>query len=249
VIIPTIVESTEELQECVKSVIVQRPHRIILSTDHSREEKIRKMAEQIPGDYKIAVTAIPQANKRLQMLAALPLAADTTLTLFLDDDVILPPLFMDWILAPFEDEKVGGAGTNQALKRRESRNFYDYLGDLYLERRNFDCTACNWMDGGLPCLSGRAVMFRSQIVRDQNFVNAFGSEMWWGKYTMNVDDDNFITRWLFSHEWKIQFQNHPECEVLTSLESDRKYLRQCLRWVRSNWRSNLRSMFVERNVW
>jgi len=37
--------------------------------------------------------------------------------------------------------------------------------------------------------------------------------------------------------------------VQTTLEDGPKYLSQCLRWVRSNWRSNLTSMFVECHYW
>jgi len=44
-------------------------------------------------------------------------------------------------------------------------------------------------------------------------------------------------------------QYHKEAEVQTTLENGPKYLKQCLRWVRSNWRSNLTSMFVERHYW
>jgi hypothetical protein len=66
---------------------------------------------------------------------------------------------------------------------------------------------------------------------------------------LNADDDNFITRWLFWKNWKIKFQYHKECEVETTLENNRKYLNQCLRWVRSNWRSNRTSLFETGDVW
>ncbi|KAG9814451.1 glycosyltransferase family 2 protein, partial [Aureobasidium melanogenum] len=54
---------------------------------------------------------------------------------------------------------------------------------------------------------------------------------------------------MYSHGWKIAMQYHKACEVQTTLEDSPKYLKQCLRWVRSNWRSNLTSMFVERHYW
>lgn len=217
-------------------------------TVNSCLKKIYSMVDAMPaGKKRVTVTSVTHANKRIQLCHALP-HVKTAFTLLLDDDVLLPPRFMDWTLAPFQDPKVGGVGTNQRLRRKESPNPFDFLGALYLERRNFDCLACNWMDGGLPCLSGRAVMYRTEILQDPDFTYGFANETW-SSYQLNADDDNFITRWLFSHQWKIQFQYHAECEVQTTLEGNWKYLKQCLRWVRSNWRSNLRSMFVERNVW
>jgi cellulose synthase/poly-beta-1,6-N-acetylglucosamine synthase-like glycosyltransferase len=187
------------------------------------------------------VISVSQANKRRQLSRAIP-EVQTKITLLLDDDVWLPEKFAKWILAPFEDSCVGGVGTNQQLRRRDRSNIWEFLGAMYLVRRNFDCTACNWIDGGLPCLSGRAVAYRSEILQDPNFTYAFTHETWSSDYPLNADDDNFITRWLFCHNWKIQLQNHPECEVQTTLENNFKYLRQCLRWVRSNWRSNLTSL-------
>jgi len=49
--------------------------------------------------------------------------------------------------------------------------------------------------------------------------------------------------------WDIHIQKHPDCEVQTTLENNLKYLLQCLRWARSNWRSNLKSLVIERTVW
>jgi cellulose synthase/poly-beta-1,6-N-acetylglucosamine synthase-like glycosyltransferase len=172
----------------------------------------------------------------------------TKITIFVDDDVIWPSKVLPWILAPFEDSTVGGVGTSQRLKRKEHVSIWSFLGAAYLERRNFDCSACLHIDGGLPCLSGRTVAYRSAILNTDDFTHGFTHEEW-RTCQLNADDDNFITRWMYSHNWKIKMQYHKEAEVQTTLEDSPKYLSQCLRWVRSNWRSNLTSMFVERHYW
>jgi cellulose synthase/poly-beta-1,6-N-acetylglucosamine synthase-like glycosyltransferase len=94
------------------------------------------------------------------------------------------------------------------------------------------------------------VAYRTKILSDDEFIYGFTHEAWgWRRdYQLNADDDNFITRWLVSHGQKIAYQYHKQAEVLTTLESNSKFLKQCLRWSRSNWRSNLTSMFVERHV-
>ena len=105
------------------------------------------------------------------------------------------------------------------------------------------------IDGGLPCLSGRTVAYRTNILQDENFIYQFTHEEWLGRYPLNADDDNFITRWLVSHRKQIRYQYHKEAEVQTTLEDNPNFLRQCLRWSRSNWRSNITSMFCDRDIW
>jgi cellulose synthase/poly-beta-1,6-N-acetylglucosamine synthase-like glycosyltransferase len=187
------------------------------------------------------------------MARAIP-EVTTEIIVFADDDVTWPPKTLRWMLAPFEDEKYGGVVTCQRLRRAESPSFsqriYGFLGALYLERRNFDCAATTHMDGGVPCLSGRTVAYRAEILQDKAFTSGFTDEKWWfGQYQLNADDDNFITRWMVSHGKETYMQYHPECEVQTTLEDNPKFLKQCLRWARSNWRSNLSSMFVEKHIW
>jgi hypothetical protein len=247
VIIPTVAEDLLQLKETVQSAYRLEPRELLLVTPDSRVKRVYQMVEELGNPKLIQVLSVSQANKRRQLCRAIP-EVETKITLLLDDDVWLPEKFTKWILAPFEDPHVGGVGTNQQLRRSNRSNIWEFLGAIYLVRRNFDCTACNWIDGGLPCLSGRAVAYRSEILQDPNFTYGFTHETWGSDHFLNADDDNFITRWLFSHNWKIQLQNHRECEVETTLENDSKYLRQCLRWVRSNWRSNLTSL-SEGHMW
>jgi len=247
VIIPTVAENLQQLKETVQSAYRLEPFELLLVTPDSRVKRVYQMVEELGNPKLIQVLSVSQANKRRQLCRAIP-EVETKITLLLDDDVWLPEKFNRWILAPFEDGGVGGVGTNQQIRRFNRSSMWEFLGAIYLVRRNFDCTACNWIDGGLPCLSGRAAAYRSEILQDPNFTYGFTHETWGSDHFLNADDDNFINRWLFSHDWKIKIQNHRECEVETTLESDSKYLRQCLRWVRSNWRSNLTSL-TESKMW
>jgi len=173
----------------------------------------------------------------------------TKITLFADDDVIWPPKILDWVLAAFEKPNIGGVGTCQRLRRADHPNIWNFLGALYLERRNFEISATTHLDGGVSCLSGRTVAYRTHILQDPEFTYGFTHEYWLGKYQLNTDDDNFITRWMVSHGWKTYVQYCREAELQTTLEDNPKFLKQCLRWSRSNWRSNLTSMLYERHIW
>lgn len=246
IILPTISTGGLELEETVRTCLRAEPLEMILVTVDANVENLAKVAASINAK-KIRVLSIREANKRRQMCRAIP-EVNSKITMFVDDDVIWPPKVLQWILAPFEDPKMGGVGTSQRLKRSEKMSIWSFLGAAYLERRNFDCSACLHIDGGLPCLSGRTVAYRSDILQDDAFTHGFTNEEW-RTCQLNADDDNFITRWMYSHHWKIAMQYHKEAEVQTTLEDSEKYLSQCLRWVRSNWRSNLTSMFVERHYW
>ncbi|QIW97423.1 hypothetical protein AMS68_002941 [Peltaster fructicola] len=246
IILPTIAVGGQELLDTIRTCLGSQPHELILVTVDSNVDNLERLIQVIPSK-KIRILSIKEANKRRQMCRAIPSVA-TKITIFVDDDVVWPAKVLDWILAPFEDPSMGGVGTSQRLKRSKNMSIWSFLGAAYLERRNFDCSACLHIDGGLPCLSGRTVAYRSSILQDEAFQFGFTNEQWM-TCQLNADDDNFITRWMYSHKWKIAMQYHREAEVQTSLEDSPKYLMQCLRWVRSNWRSNLTSMFVERHYW
>ncbi|RMD42981.1 hypothetical protein DV735_g2105, partial [Chaetothyriales sp. CBS 134920] len=255
VILPTLEGEGEELERTIRSIMTNQPRVLILVTvDHnlpSLEETVQKMPANAHG--RIKCMSVKQANKRRQMARAVP-EVETDIIVFADDDVDWPKNLLPWLLAPFEQKRYGGVVTCQRLRRAENPTFsqriYGFLAALYLERRNFDCAAMTQIDGGMPCMSGRTCAYRTSILQDVNFTNGFTNEKWWfGQYQLNADDDNFITRWMVGHGHDTYMQYHPECEVLTTLEDNPKFLKQCLRWARSNWRSNLTSIFAERTIW
>ncbi|EHY56476.1 hypothetical protein HRR83_002440 [Exophiala dermatitidis] len=255
VILPTLDGEGEELERTISSILQNEPKEVILVTiDENLYKAERTVAKMPAAKYaRIRCMSVKQANKRRQMARAIP-EVNTQIIVFADDDVTWPRETLLWMLAPFEDRSYGGVVTCQRLRRAENPTFsqriYGFLGALYLERRNFDCAAMTHMDGGMPCLSGRTCAYRTSILQDVNFTNGFTNEKWWfGQYQLNADDDNFLSRWMVSHGHQVYMQYHPNCEVLTTLENNPKFLKQCLRWARSNWRSNLTSMFSERHIW
>lgn len=256
VILPSLEGQGVELERTIASILENEPKEVILVTIQANLELAKKTIAKMPAAQynRLRCLAVANPNKRRQMARAIP-EVETKIIVFADDDVTWPRQTLKWMLAPFENAKYGGVVTCQRLRRTSyplfsMKRVWSFLGALYLERRNFDCAATTFMDGGVPCMSGRTVAYRTKILRDDNFTNEFTNEAWcFGKYRLNADDDNFITRWMVSHGWETYMQYHPECEVQTILEEDSKFLKQCVRWSRSNWRSNLTSMFTERHIW
>lgn len=197
----------------------------------------------------VTVIGIDKPSKRVQMVRGLRLSK-TAITAFVDDDIIWPSTYLPMVLAAFEDPAVGAAGSCQRMLRVANPNVWHILGAMYLERRNFEFSATLHMDGGTSCLSGRTSFHRTFILQNDAFINGFLEETWMGWVPlMTADDDNFVTRWLVNHGWKIRVQYCKEAELSTTLEASPMFIFQCVRWARSNWRSNTTSMFVDRVVW
>lgn len=137
----------------------------------------------------------------------------TKIVCWADDNVQWPFTFLKSALAPFEDEKVGLVGTVKRVKRDRSgglmANILNYIGCIYLERHNFECTATYNVDGGVFVISGRTALARRSTVDSKEFQTAFLSEYWSSPFQtvgpMKVDDDNFITRYMVKNGWKTVF--------------------------------------------
>ncbi|KAI0473900.1 glycosyltransferase family 2 protein [Xylariaceae sp. FL0804] len=250
VIIPTIHNVFEELRPSLESILACGPYELILVTTVGKHTAMKKLAASLSRPHSVRVLFTPIANKRLQVCEALP-KVRTAITILADDDVTWPSTLLPWILAPFQDPRMGGVGTCQRVRREPEGNWqtriFNWLGAAYIERRNFEISATHGLDGGTSCMSGRTGAYRSEILSSHDFLEGFRTERW-RQYILNADDDNFVTRWLVNHQWKTWIQYEPECEVETTLENGAKFLYQCTRWARSNWRSNYTSLFRERYV-
>ncbi len=245
----------EDLERTIASVLQNEPRLLILVTLDDNlskaEETIRKIPARQYGRVQCLSNRIP--NKR-QMIARGYSEVTTEITVFAEDDVTWASNTLRLMLAPFEDKRYGAVLPCQRNRRPEHPNFtqrlYSLLGALYLQRYNFDCTATTQIDRSVPFLSTRTCACRTSILQDVNFTNQFINERWWfGEYQLNTDEDYFLIRWMVAHSHDVYFQNHPCCEIQTSLEDNSNFLLQCVRWARSDWRSTLTDVLTERHVW
>lgn len=250
VIIPTIEDDTSKLRGPILSILANPIQELMLVTTFNKYDSLKEFANSL-HDSRVTVSAGKIANKRLQLREAIP-NCKTSITVLVDDDVYWPSTILPWLLAPFEDARMGSVGVCQRVKRCRDAPFitrcWNWLGECYIHRRNFEISASHFYDGGTSCMSGRTNALRTEIIRDHRFLTGLCNERW-GKYNLNADDDNFITRWLVNNDWKTYIQYEKECMLETTLENNPNFLKQCLRWARSNWRSNYTTLFVERKVY
>ncbi|KAK9899013.1 glycosyltransferase family 2 protein [Cystobasidium minutum MCA 4210] len=249
IIVPTI-DAEDGFLEASQTWLVGNPKEIIIVTAEHMREALEEFAVKMDGDNgRVRVITVPQANKRRQMAEGIK-ATQTDIIVFADDDALWPPTLLQYVLACFEDQSIGGVGTSQVVKPVGKRmTVWEVLAAMRLSIRNIEIAASTHIDGGIPCLSGRTAAYRSVILKDPDFIDGFTNDYWLGKYHLNSGDDKFLTRWLVSHGWNTYVQCCPGAELQSTMKPNWRFLKQVLRWTRNTWRSDLRSIFIERHIW
>ncbi|KXT05076.1 hypothetical protein AC578_7537 [Pseudocercospora eumusae] len=241
IIIPTTFKTPHDVIECIERCLTCKPDRIFVVTSRANVKLVKDCLRVNKILHKVKVLGVDKLNKREQMLRAIP-KVRTPVMVFADDDVFWPDVsYLDRLLAIFENDQVGAGGTRQRVRRDEDPSFWNILGISYLERRVFNNVTTNAIDGSISTLSGRTSAYRSEILQTKEFAHYFRNDKWRGK-PLNSDDDKCLTRYVYSHGWKICLQFDPKAVLETTVEGDRKYLAQCMRWARAHWRGNFTVM-------
>ena len=247
VIIPTCSKAEYDFLRCLRTVCACNPAKIIVVAANYQVT----LTEACLRNNKIenvTVLGVPYLNKRQQMVQGLKRVA-TKITIFADDDVLWPDEnYLRYLLACFQDPNVGAAGTFQRVYRENDPNIWNFLAICYLERRNFNTAATNNIDGAVSTLSGRTAAYRTSLIQNEDFYEAFLNDQYLGK-VLNTDDDKFLTRWTYSHNWDIAIQFDERAALETTMEFNCKYLSQCMRWARAHWRGNLTVMRTTNYWW
>lgn len=242
VVVPTTFKHPGELVQCLRGIVACSPAAILVVTSHANVDLVKTCCALNSFGDKVKVLGVLQLNKRKQMLRALK-EVKTDITVFADDDVFWPHNYLDYLLAIFEDPKVGAGGTRQRVRRnRGSVNLWNFLGICYLERRVWNNITTNAIDGSISTLSGRTAAYRTEILKTKAFAFYFENDSWLGR-KLNSDDDKCLTRYVYAHGWQIALQSDERSIIETTLEDNRKYISQCLRWARAHWRGNFTVSF------
>lgn len=246
VIIPTTFKAPAELVHCVRNILACNPAFVHIVTSFANVELIQQLCVIHGFTDKVAVHGVEHLNKRDQIIKALGLVT-SQITVLADDDVFWPEIpdskhnYLDLLLAIFEDDAVGAGGTRQRVRRNDKPDIWNILGIAYLERRVWNNCLTNAIDGSISTLSGRTAAYRTEVLQTDEFCYYFKNDMWRGK-PLNSDDDKCLTRFVYSHGWKIVLQFDERSTLETTVEGDSKYLSQCMRWARAHWRGNLTVM-------
>ena len=244
----------QKFRQCLDTILANEPAAVIVTTVGKENLALCKMIcapFNVKYGNKIRVIQQSKGNKRVQVCHAMPYVK-TDIVIGVDATVFWPSTnFLPAILAPFEDPNVGVVGTYKRVVREPTgfnwESFWNFIGCLYLERHNFEVAATSNIDGGVFVISGRTAAYRTEIFADPTFQTGFQNErFFFGRFgPLNPDDDNFITRWVVRQGWKVKFQYSDDAMIQTRVGTFPRYLSQCLRWVRTTWRSNSASLFTD----
>ncbi|TGJ81622.1 hypothetical protein E0Z10_g7156 [Xylaria hypoxylon] len=199
VIIPTTFKSPPELIGCLHSVTACSPSAIFIVTSNNNFELVERCCHD--NAFYVTILGVSKLDKRKQILKAMPLVT-TPICVLADDDVHWPTRFLEYLLAIFEDPKVGAGGARQRVHRNENPDGWNFLAISYLERRVWNNLATNTLDGSISTLSGRTAAYRTEILQTNEFSDYFLNDTFFGK-ALNSDDDKCLTRYLYSHGWKL----------------------------------------------
>jgi cellulose synthase/poly-beta-1,6-N-acetylglucosamine synthase-like glycosyltransferase len=249
IVVPTI-DAGEEFKIAARSWLACNPKEVIIVTESKMRKSLQALADEVDSD-RIRILTVARGNKRLQMVKGI-VATTTEILVFADDDAIWKPTMLDYILACFEDLKMGGVGTSQtvhAMNPNGHQTVWEVFAGFRLTIRNIEVAASTHIDGGVCCLSGRTSAYRTLILKDPAFLYGFTNDLWLKKYPLNSGDDKYLTRWMVSHGWNTFIQVTPEAELYSTFKDNWRFLKQVLRWTRNTWRSDFRSLFTERYIW
>ncbi|MCJ1393205.1 hypothetical protein MMC18_006077 [Xylographa bjoerkii] len=254
VIIPTVGDFDGDFEDCLLSIIINRPAKIIVATVGIEKHRLASLVCENLSPI-IEVWALLEPNKRRQIYAGIRQTA-TKITVLADDHVLWSPSFLATALAPFENPRVGGVATLKRVIRDYPyeftwSNFCNFIACTYLERQNFEWTATSNIDGGFGVISGLTALYRTDILRSPDFVEEYLNETCAMGFVgpMNDDDDHCITRYLVNKGWNIYLKNSEDATILTTLGDPEKLFKQLNQWSRSTWRSNSTSLFSDFTVW
>lgn len=233
VIIPTTYKDPPKLIECLFRILGNRPTAVHVVSSNDNVRLIRNACYAKGIGHVIRVYGVDKLNKRHQILRAIDFVHEP-ITVLADDDVFWPgPDYLQRLVAVFEHSSVVAGGTRQRVKRDEKPGAWNFLGVSYLERRVWNNVATNAIDGSISTLSGRTAAYRTLILKNDEFKHYFTNDKWRGK-PLNSDDDKCLTRWAYSQKVyaggnRIVLQFDPRAIIETTVEGDRKYLKQCMR--------------------
>ncbi|KAJ8662419.1 hypothetical protein O0I10_002113 [Lichtheimia ornata] len=209
--------------------------------------------ETIASDQKqLRVITMPQADMRERILKGIN-AATTDIIVFADQKTTWKPSVLDWILACFEDLKIGAIDitSTSAHENGGSQNVWNVMERFHASVCNSEAAAATYIDGGTTTIWESIPAYRTVILKDPSFQEAFKSDVWLGKQLQNFDDaKQHIWRWMVSHGWNTRSQICEEDALISrSCTHDRRFTKLMLHYSRSALRSDLLSLFVIRRIW
>lgn len=237
IVTPVYNESPELFRTALHSWLQNRPEEIIAVIDES-DSKCIQIFEEFQRTFsgaRLFITNIP--GKRPALAAGSRMASGEIIAL-VDSDTVWDEYIRAHILAPFQDQNVGGVATRQAViapKTAAEKLFDIRLALRYLHEYPYLMA----VGDALTCLSGRTAVYRRSALLP--VLDEMLDETFFGKPCLSGEDKR-LTSLIMRNGWKVRFQQNAVVRT-EGMASLREFFKQNLRWSRNSWRTDLRLIF------
>ncbi|KAM0330616.1 hypothetical protein ACHAQA_003565 [Verticillium albo-atrum] len=232
---------TKSLARCLRLWLENKPKEIIIITIDRDLETVNRVVDQLDqGIGKIRILINSQIDHRQQQTRGIEVATGKIIFLVDDDTFCTNANVLNWLLAPFENTRVGAvSGRHRSAHISPERcnpgvsTPWEALFIRGVDAFNETATARFGADKGVWVLVGRVQAIRAGILHDPAFLHEYNHQTCRG-VPLRTGDDTFITRWITSHGWNIAFQRADEAEVCTTPPRDGAMVSQRVRWLRNS---------------
>jgi hyaluronan synthase len=229
-------EKKYTLKDTIDSILKNNPDEIILILDHTEEKLMKFLRDDYKHIRKIKPYYIDIPGKRAALAKGIRLAQSEIVILVDSDTQWKTDHFLQNLIAPFKDPKVGGTGSRQKVKLKDT--WAQKIIDWNLDLKYSDYVPSDSLSGSVLCLSGRTAAYRRKIllpVLDKLTNERF---LW---HRCLGGDDTRLTSLALQQGYKTIYQENAvaESEFHPSLWM---YLKQKVRWSRNSFRCYIKAI-------
>ena len=162
VVIPVYKEKEFVLKNTINSILKNNPEEIILILDYTEKENMEMLEKEYGKNKKIKRFFIKKPGKRPALAYGIRKAIGEIVILVDSDTSWASKDFLKNLIRPFALPEVGGAGTRQRVKNKET--WAQRLIDWMLDIKYTDYISSDSLSGSVLCLSGRTAAYRKNII-------------------------------------------------------------------------------------
>lgn len=195
--------------------------------DKCKKENIPYIEQESPSKREALVSAVTEVAKIKQDIIVV-----------VDSDTLWRgPKFLDHLLAPFQNEEVGGVTPRQNILY-PNQSLISLIADWQEELRNLFSFKSFSALGQIMCLPGRTIAFRKEPFLKN--IDEFLSGSFLGTH-LEFSDDREITNILLKEGYKTVYQSTAQIYT-TAPTSIWRYAKQQIRWARGSQYNNLKML-------
>ena len=237
VVVPSFREDPEILARCLDTWLAQDPTEIIVVPDVEDTTVIELLNARAAVEGRLRVLPFVHNGKRSALGVGIK-AARCEVIVLCDSDTSWEPGLLRAVVAPFEDQRVGGVGTRQNVYLATT-SAWRRVADWMIDVRYLDYVRAQSRAGAVACLSGRTAAYRRSAVLP--VLENLEEEYFLGVRCVSGDDGR-LTWLVLASGYKTVYQSTARATSMFP-DTGRAFFKQRLRWSRNSYRTYLTAMW------